>query len=527
MRWSTPASLRAGTSVVLTVLAACRAASDTPDARANDSAAPDDTSPDTADSSSSASGCPGTLLFPEPDAVASVGAVTFVLDSADASGTTVRAVRGDDPSDRREALVDDDGRARLRLDAGVWHWSLTAPGCDEARALAVAVAVPGDSLVVSDADIRERAPHAERVVAHLMGWFGHGGHLDVGYASDDPAVAARQVAAARARGIRGFVVDAYGGLSPEIARAYAEVLAAADASNTEEIEPFEVAYMYDYGALRWGAPDPHDRESVTTHMIEELRAVHAASMAEGAPHAEAYLRVAGRPVLFTFAYADVAAPDLARVRAALDALSPSPLLVDLNPDTEASPWVDGWYSWINFEGGDGAPYLRWFYDTAFGDGRLTVGAAWPGFDDSLASWGGGRVQEGRCGRQLADTLAIAEEKAMRWGRTLPLLQLETWNDYEEGSAIEQGVDGCVTVAELSVTHVAAGDEVSWSVEDPEGWVTRVEVYRAAGTGSWVRVATVSRDTRSFVVARLDDTPARYLVVAQAAALLRNGVAESR
>ena len=152
-----------------------------------------------------------------------------------------------------------------------------------------------------------------------------------------------------------------------------------------------------------------------------------------------------------------------------------------------------------------------------------MGVAWPGFDDSLASWGGGRVQERRCGRQLDDTLRWAEEGVLAHGGRLPFLQVATWNDIEEGSDIEDGVDGCITtLARLAMG--TDGDNVTWTVDDPEAWVSEVRVLRQVDPTRWVDVARARVSAGSVTVPVASPSVHTYLVVAQAPALMRNGLA---
>jgi hypothetical protein len=46
----------------------------------------------------------------------------------------------------------------------------------------------------------------------------------------------------------------------------------------------------------------------------------------------------------------------------------------------------------------------------------------------------------RCGATLADTLDLACRYASH--AAMPFLLIGTWNDYEEGSAIERGISTC-------------------------------------------------------------------------------------
>jgi hypothetical protein len=68
--------------------------------------------------------------------------------------------------------------------------------------------------------------------------------------------------------------------------------------------------------------------------------------------------------------------------------------------------------------------------------KIAVGAAWPGFDDSAAKWGLNRHMQSRCGKTFDDTLHLYG-RYYDESRPLPILLIETWNDYEEGTAVER------------------------------------------------------------------------------------------
>ena len=73
--------------------------------------------------------------------------------------------------------------------------------------------------------------------------------------------------------------------------------------------------------------------------------------------------------------------------------------------------------------------------------KIAVGAAWPGFNDSKASWGQNRYMSARCGKTFADSLHLFH-RYYDVSRPLPFLLIITWNDYEEGTAIEHGLQTC-------------------------------------------------------------------------------------
>ena len=63
--------------------------------------------------------------------------------------------------------------------------------------------------------------------------------------------------------------------------------------------------------------------------------------------------------------------------------------------------------------------------------KLMVGGVWPGF--YALSWDKGRCMERRCGRTWRDTWALVEQFRP------PVVLIETWNDFEEGTDTEYGV----------------------------------------------------------------------------------------
>jgi len=72
----------------------------------------------------------------------------------------------------------------------------------------------------------------------------------------------------------------------------------------------------------------------------------------------------------------------------------------------------------------------------------------------LASWGLGRIMGQQCGKTWINT--FGKINSMYNSSTqLPLAQLITWNDYEEGTEVESGIDNCLTVgSSLSGTATA-------------------------------------------------------------------------
>jgi hypothetical protein len=277
---------------------------------------------------------------------------------------------------------------------------------------------------------------ATRVLAVYEPWFGHPNHISVGYSSSDPGVVERQIDHAKTLGISGFVVDWYGNREPLLDRNYALLQKTAAEKN------FQVAMMYDESSGENGEP-------ATEQTLSEFEEFRRTYLAADSPGRTAYLTYNNHPVIFIFPKGGHT--DWNRVHQYVQTWNPTPVLIYEYPGSEFVNAFDGLYAWINpgnkgwaADGSHwGEDYLRDFYHKMETDysGKITVGTAWAGFDDSKASWGTNRHIAQRCGETLNQTLQLAREYDTA-DHPIPFLLIATWNDYEEGSAIERGLSKC-------------------------------------------------------------------------------------
>lgn len=272
------------------------------------------------------------------------------------------------------------------------------------------------------------------VIAAYMAWFGPSNHISVGYSSNDVAVLRRQIQQAKSLGISAFVVDWYGDRDPFIDQSYSML------QNLAAKEKFHVAMMYDENNPDAGATD---------EVIADFNRFHEDYLSSNSPGHEAYLTYRGRPVIFIFPHGG--RTDWTRVRQVVNQWNPAPWLIEENlpgPHPEA---FDGYYPWVH-PGNEGwkpdgsawgQSYLDDFYHTMatkYAD-DIVIGAAWPQFDDSKASWSLNRHISARCGQTFRDTFN-EWKKFFPAGQTIPFIMVETWNDYEEGTDIEPGIPTC-------------------------------------------------------------------------------------
>jgi Carboxypeptidase regulatory-like domain len=101
--------------------------------------------------------------------------------------------------------------------------------------------------------------------------------------------------------------------------------------------------------------------------------------------------------------------------------------------------------------------------------------AWKGFDDRMANWSPSWVNgtpvpapvpsgnyprdtSQRCGTNWLDTFAETGHY-FSTSNQAPFLMVSTWDDYEEGTEVETGIDNCVT----SFTRTLTGSTLQWTI----------------------------------------------------------------
>jgi len=270
-----------------------------------------------------------------------------------------------------------------------------------------------------------------KLLAVYMPWFGDHVHMDVGYVSYDPGVLRRQIQQAKHMGISGFVVDWYGASRPFSDHNFALLQEAADESH------FQVALLYN---------EPEDEDSQATDAaMSAFDEAYRSYIGPSAPHHEVYLTYNGHPMIFIFPKRGHV--DWNRIMEHCETWESSPVIIYKDqPPAQYANAIAGMYAWVQpgqkgwtADGSNwGEQYLDYFYKDmrAHHSDKITVGAAWPGFDDSAASWGLNRHMASRCGKTFEDTLHLYT-RYFDASHPLPFVMIETWNDYEEGTAVER------------------------------------------------------------------------------------------
>ena len=339
-----------------------------------------------------------------------------------------------------------------------------------------------------------------RIYATWLGWFGKKDHMSVGYNSADAGQVHRQVVDMISRGIQGAIAAWYGPANTTIDAATMLLKSEAEAHAGQ----FQFAIMEDVGAL--GSAAVNNGCDVTDQLISDL--TYVATQYESSP---AYMQMNGRPVIFFFGV-DAYYIDWKRV---ISSIPGDPLLIFQGAKGLSHTSSDGGFSWVNVDAGN--PFdlnlaaQDAFYEAARQKtGSVAVGSVYKGFNDSLAAWGTNRITSQQCGQAWQQTFSEAG-KFYSSGDQLPAIQIATWNDYEEGTAIEPGIDNCIYLAPSQ-----SGTTINWSVNGgDEKTIDHYTVFISTDGTNLAKLGDVPAGTHSFDLGPLKLPGGTYFVYVKA------------
>jgi hypothetical protein len=252
-----------------------------------------------------------------------------------------------------------------------------------------------------------------KIYAHLMPWFGDPRHMSVGYNSQDPAQIHRQITDMISRGIDGVIIDWYGFRDTFSNKTTLAVMAEA-----EQHPGFTFAIMVDKGAIKLSSCRGCTPQQALIEQVQYVEQTFVPS--------PAYMRINGRPVITNF---DIDLHYTIDWNAVNAATSTHPDFLFQHSGGFTHSVSGGSYSWVIVNVTDfGMSYLTKFYKTGLTlPQKETIGAAYKGFNDTLASWGQNRIVTQRCGHTWLQTF---KEINSFYNSTnqLDSLQFVTWND---------------------------------------------------------------------------------------------------
>jgi hypothetical protein len=161
----------------------------------------------------------------------------------------------------------------------------------------------------------------------------------------------------------------------------------------------------------------------------------------------------------------------------------------------------------------GKKYIDDFYSAGRKKNAYTIGSVKPGFNDRLASWGLNRVMNRNCGQTWLHSFAEIRDFYSPSAQ-LDALQIVTWNDYEEGTEIESGVENCVVVSAR-----VNGDDLQWSISGrettKEDTISRYVVFISRDRENLMPLAAVPSGVHTLELSGYRLAPGQYFLFVKA------------
>lgn len=327
-----------------------------------------------------------------------------------------------------------------------------------------------------------------RVLMHYQPWFCNSGatcnsHINVGYNENNTATVTAQLADMKALGVDVVVPDYYGSDASKAFNLATIDAMASVIAGSPTLYPKMLLGM-DSGAWSNAGQCPKG-SGVTTVQMEACIEAQLDFAAVHYFYQSWYEKTAGKP-LVTFFLDETSWSSVnwdtvynhmrAHVAAGQScgggcAYTTQLLLLGRNSGDITQVGLDGSFAWSPtqiFNNASPGTQLQWNGTSSYLDNFYTICRANPtkvcigllekGFDDSNASFGTGKIIAQQCGNLPLFTAAKVGSSGYSSASQLAYIQAQTWNDYEEGTEIETGIDNCLSlsasVVGLSLTYTA-------------------------------------------------------------------------
>jgi hypothetical protein len=361
------------------------------------------------------------------------------------------------------------------------------------------------------------------VWVETQNWWGSSGHIDNGEASaacqeaDGGALVCPQIQDQvrdhLSRGIAGQVVDWYGpGTTAD--RGLPTLSAMAEATGGA----YKFAVMIDKGYFG----NCRDAGASVTCLNEAIKYLHDTYIfaGDGGSPSKAYITDGeGHPLIFFFLNSYFSEYAILEDQG-VDPMGTRFILYNHNGFAgDEPPNTVGEFAWVkpsdvearttSGEAGTfatepdfGLQNLTSFFDAAKNDPTaFAISETHKGFDDKLAAWSHNHIIDQQCGETWLQTFHhqgsfggdagyLGTLNYLDDGNSLAAVMVDTWDDYEEGTEIETGIDNCLTSldvtlsgATLSWSPIWGTDPMNASVTGTEATIYEYSVYLAEAGGT--------------------------------------------
>jgi hypothetical protein len=343
------------------------------------------------------------------------------------------------------------------------------------------------------------------VWVETQNWWGDGsGHIDNGEVSSSGAQIQDQISDHLSRGISGQVVDWYGpGTTADKSLPFIRTNAEAASGK------YQFAVMIDKGFFTSCGVTVACLNSAIAYLVQEYTG-SSAYLTDGDGH----------PLILFFINSYYPSEYAVLQDSGIEYQGTKFVMYEPNgvPGNDP-PNTIGEYAWVNPADGSDvsstgsagtfatAPDLGFKDLTSFfgaakaNSGSFAVSEAHKGFDDNLANWSMNRIIDQQCGQTWLETFDhtgsyggsatyLGNVNYLASGGHLDFVMVDTWDDYEEGTEIETGIDNCLASLDVSLS----GSMLTWSptwgadpmnsaVSGTEATLYEYSVYLAASGSS--------------------------------------------
>jgi len=324
-----------------------------------------------------------------------------------------------------------------------------------------------------------------KVLVHYLPWWNgspRSNGIITGYKSNDPTYANRLFTDLTSRGVDGVVIDWYGQTD------FTDAAWQVSMPVLAKFPKLSFSIMIDAGSFNFNPCAGCDINATVLNNLAYMEQKYFPS--------SQYLKYNGHPVVTEFGITALPGVDWAKIQAA----HPEIYWIHLDNAVATSgfdiPSSAGSFLWIDPPPASSPKSStasmsqpNYFYTRAQTEpSKVAFGAAFSGFNNSLASWNGGTPQTipQACGATWLSTFSTVNTYYSA-SKQLPFLQLVTWDDYEEGTALETGIDSCATIG---ATVSKGKRQINISVTHVEN-IDHLELYSRSSTGAFNLTNTVA------------------------------------
>ena len=225
----------------------------------------------------------------------------------------------------------------------------------------------------------------------------------------------------------------------------------------------------------------------------------------------AYMKIDGRPAVFFFDPDRFGTLDWQRIAANVPG---NPLFIFQNSGGFTHSQSNGSISWVMIDTSDANDWSQSYLDSFYAAGMShspthPFGATYKGFNDTQASWSANRIVNQNCGQTWLSTFSEIG-KYYSAATQLESLQLVTWNDYEEATEIESGIDNCV-----AVSASISGNQLTWTVSGNESTIDHYVPFISIDGENLMLLSDVQPGTHTLDLSPYHLAPGSYSVYVKA------------